>query len=112
MTEKILKEEKIGYLKSKLNLMQGTLYLTPTKLILEANKTGVSGLGLLGNLLKKRVEKKNIIFSLEFNAIKNVRQGKHGLQKNVLILTGDIDYKVIVKDYEEWQNELKSRVTF
>ena len=112
MEEEILKKEKIGYLQSKFNLMQGTLYLTPTKLILDAHKTGVSGLGILGAILKRKVEKKKFGFSLHFKEIKSVSQGKHGLQKNVLEITDEFQerYNIIVKDYADWENEIKQKL--
>lgn len=97
--EGILKEEKVGYLKTKLNLMQGVLYLTATRLALNAHKTGVGGGGLLGAILKKKVEKKSYGFNLEFKDIEKITQGKPGVQKNVLEVTskaGDT-YRIIVK---------------
>ncbi len=106
--EGILKEEKVGYLKSKLNLMQGKLYQTPKRIVLTAHKTGAGGMGLLGGLLKKKVEKKNDIFNLEYKDIKDISRGKHGAEKNVLEITdsqGDT-YRITVKDYSEWENEL------
>lgn len=110
--EGILKEEKVGYLKSKINLMQGTLYLTPNRLALEANKSGVGGMGLLGSLLKKKVEKSNFIFDLEFKDISDVSQGKHGAEKNVLEITDNQNntYRVVVKNYDDWGNELNKMV--
>ncbi|WP_024772086.1 hypothetical protein [Aquimarina macrocephali] len=110
--EGIQKEEKVGYLKSKLNLMQGTLYLTPNRLVLDAHKTGVSGLGILGALLKRQVEKKSFGFNLEFKDIEKITQGKHGVTKNVLEVTDKQNetYRIIVKNYEEWENELNQKL--
>ena len=56
MESKIIKQENIGYLKTKVMLMQGVLTLSETHLKLEARRTGVSGFGILGFLLKKKVE--------------------------------------------------------
>lgn len=110
--EGILKEEKVGYLKSKLNLMQGTLYLTTNRLVLDAHKAGMGGLGILGALLKKQVEKKVFGFNLEFKDIKEIKQGKHGVQKNVLEVTDSQNetYKIIVKNYHDWENELNQKL--
>ena len=107
--EGIIKEEKIGYLKSKMNLLQGNLYLTPKRLVLDAHKTGVGGFGLLGAILKKKVEEKSFGFNLELSEIKQVAQGKHGVQKNVLEITDSNDetYRIIVKNYQEWEDQLK-----
>ena len=110
--EEILKKEKIGYLKSKLNLLKGTLYLTPNRLVLNAHKTGVSGFGILGMFLKRQVEKKNFGFNLEFKDIENISRGKHGAQKNVLEITtihNEI-FRIIVKRYEDWEYDLNNRI--
>ncbi|MBC2845426.1 GRAM domain-containing protein [Winogradskyella flava] len=110
--EEILKKEKIGYLKSKLNLLRGTLYLTPNRLILNAHKTGVSGFGILGIFLKRQVEKKNFGFNLEFNDIRKISQGKHGVQKNILEITTKQNeiFRIIVKKYEDWESDLIKRI--
>lgn len=106
-SEGILKEESIGYLKSALNLQQGNLVLTNKRLFLDAHKTTVGG-GILGNLLKKKVEQDNTIFDLEPGNIQSVAQGKHGAQKNVLEITDKQNntYRIIVKDYPEWEGLL------
>lgn len=108
----IIKSEAVGYLKSKINLQQGMLFMTNKKITLEAHKTGVSGLGLLGNLLKKKVEKVNTIFDIEFNNIQSVTQGKHGLQKNVIEITDkqNTTYRIIVKNYQEWEDAIQQKL--
>lgn len=110
--EGIQKEEKVGYLKSKVNLMNGTLYLTSGRLVLDAHKKGVGGLGILGALLKQKVEKKSFGFNLEIKDIKKVTQGKHGATKNVLEITDKHNetYRIIVKNYQEWENELNQKM--
>lgn len=102
------KEEQIGYLKSALNLMQGTLTLDNDKLILDAHKTGVGGMGLIGSLLKKKVESKSFGFETQLTEIKSVEQGKHGVEKNVLEITlsSGEQYKVIVKDFNDWKSAI------
>lgn len=109
--EGILKEEKVGYLKSKMNLLQGHLYLTSKRLVLEAHKTTVGG-GILGAILKKKVEKKDYGFNLEFKDIKNFEQGKQGLNKNILEVNtsqGET-YRIVVKKYNDWQEELNKHL--
>lgn len=102
-----MKEEKVGYLKSKANLLQGTLKLTDDRLILEAHKTGVGGMGLLGSILKRKVEKENYGFDVALNEIEGVNQGKQGLQKNILeVKTKEGEYRIVVKSYDEWANLL------
>jgi hypothetical protein len=108
-SEGILKEEAIGYLKSALNMQQGNLVLTNKRLILDAHKTTVAVGGILGALLKKKVEEDKAIFDLEHSNIQRFVQGKHGVQKNVLEITDKQNntYRIIVKDYPEWEGALK-----
>jgi hypothetical protein len=104
----ILKKEAVGYLKSSFNLQQGTLLMTDQFIRLEAHKAGVGGLGLLGFLLKSKVEKVNTIFHLHFDAVQSVEQGKHGAQKNILEITDNenIKHRIIVKNYSEWADAI------
>lgn len=108
----IQKSEKVGYFKSKFNLLQGTLNLTPDRLILEAHKTGVGGFGALGFLLKMKVEKKNFGFNLRFEEIITIKQGKQGVQRNILEITDNQDttYRILVNNYQEWESELKQKM--
>ena len=105
----ILKKEEVGYLKSALNLMPGTLILTPGRIYLDAQVARASGFGLLGALLRSRKVKIHRIFDLELTGIKAVSQGKHGIQKNVLEImdTQNKTYRIIVKNYAEWENLLR-----
>ena len=111
-TTEILKKESVGYLKSAINLQQGTLFMTSKKLTLEAHKTGVGGFGLLGALLKSKVEKVNTVFDLDYTSIQSVTQGKHGVQKNVLEITDKQNnvQRVIVKNYQEWEDAIKQKM--
>lgn len=103
-----IKKEDVGYLKSALNLQQGTLTLTADKLTLTAHKTTV-GMGLLGGLLKKQVEKDNTIFNLGHGEILAVNRGKHGVQTNVLEIIDNKNntHRMIVKNYHEWADAIK-----
>lgn len=105
----ILKKEEVGYLKSALNLMPGTLILAPGRIYLDAQVARASGFGLLGALLRSRKVKIHRIFDLEIAGIKGVSQGKHGVQKNVLVITDaqNKNYRIIVKNYAEWENLLR-----
>jgi len=108
MNEGIIKEEKVAYLKSKINLLHGTLYLSSHRILLDAHKQGVGGFGLLGSALKKKVEKKSIGFNIELGNILKVEQGKHGAEKNVLEITDNNGeaFRIIVKDFKEWESAL------
>ncbi|MBL7912065.1 MAG: hypothetical protein JNJ41_13485 [Bacteroidia bacterium] len=106
MNDKILKTEKVGYLKSKINLQQATLTMTATKISLQCNKTAMGGLGLLGALLRKRIEKIDTVFDLDLESIRSVEQGKFGAEKNVMQITfnQNVTYRVIVNNYKEWED--------
>jgi hypothetical protein len=108
--EQVTKREEIGYLKSKMNLMEGVLRLTPTRLILEAHKMGVGGFGILGSIMKRKVEQKVFGFDIALSEIKEITRGKHGVQKNVLEITVATDemYRILVKDYADWESALKN----
>ena len=104
MNIKMIKEERVGYLKSKMMLMQGVLQLSEGRIKLEAHKTGVSGFGILGAIMKRKVESEEFGFNVPLSDITSVTQGKHGVNKNVLVieLIGRIEYRLLVKDYTEW----------
>lgn len=109
MSEKIIKQEKVGYLKSKMMLMQGVLTLTETHLKLEAHKTGVSGFGILGAIIKRKVESEVFGFNVPLSDVTSISQGKHGVNKNVLEITliDQIEYRILVDDYTKWSLLLK-----
>lgn len=113
--EGIIKEEKILYLKSALNGQQGNLTLTPKRIVLDAHKSAVhtGAGGLIGvailEIFRKKIEKSKDIFNLEPSQIESVEQGKHGINKNVLLIKDKQNntYKIIVKNYPEWEAKLK-----
>jgi hypothetical protein len=111
-TNDIIKKESVGYLKSSLNLQQGTLVMTSSKISLEAHKAGVGGFGLLGALLKSKIEKSNVIFDLEFKDVQTVAQGKQGINKNVLEITDrqNVTHRITVKNYPEWEAAIKGKM--
>lgn len=103
-----VKDERVGFLKSKLNLMQAELFLTPNRLMLEAHANGVAGFGLLGALLRKKAEQKDHGFNIPIKEIIKVEEGRHGLQKNILEITvsSGKTYRMMVKDFKEWEMEI------
>ncbi len=107
----VLLKEKVGYLKSALALLNGTLYLTEDSLVLIAHKTTVAS-GLLGRWLKQKVEAKKYGFRLAFSAIASVKRGSQGLQNNVLVITNtnQQEYRIIVKDYDRWEEAIYEKM--
>ncbi|MEP0357430.1 hypothetical protein [Paraglaciecola sp.] len=57
----------------------------------------------------QKAEEKSFGFNLKLGEIKRISQGKHGVQKIVLEITDSNNetYRVIVKDYQEWESQLK-----
>ncbi len=109
--ESYMKVEDVGYLKSKLQLLNGKLYLSKDRLVLISNKTTI-GSGLIGRLIKKKVESKKYGFDLNLSKIKSISQGKLGLQKNVLEIAtkSGINYRVLVKDYGNWASAINGNI--
>lgn len=99
-----LKSEKVSYLKTKLQLLNGELFLTEDRLILVSNKTTIAS-GFIGRWIKRKIESKKYGFDLKLSDITDVNQGKHGIQKNVLEITDKTGntYRIIVKNYDLWE---------
>lgn len=99
-----LKSEKVSYLKTKLQLLNGELFLTEDRLILVSNKTTIAS-GFIGRWIKRKIESKKYGFDLKLSDITGVNQGKHGIQKNVLEITDKTGntYRIIVKKYDLWE---------
>lgn len=99
-----LKSEKVSYLKTKLQLLNGELFLTEDRLILVSNKTTIAS-GFIGRWIKKKIESKKHGFDLKLSDITDVNQGKHGVQKNVIEITDKTGntYRIIVKNYDLWE---------
>jgi hypothetical protein len=103
------KTEPILYLKSAMMAMPGKLTLTGKTLELDAHKQGVGGFGLLGAILKRKVESTNHGFSWPVEEISSITQGKHGAQKNILELNHQDgrQFRIQVSNFEEWKNAIE-----
>lgn len=106
---KMEKTESVLYLKSALMAMPGKLTLSNQTLELEAHKQGAGGMGLLGSLLKRKVEAENHGFKWPVSEITEITQGKHGVQKNILEVRNakNEQFRIQVKDFEEWKLALE-----
>lgn len=104
------KTESILYLKSAVMAMPGQLSLNGKILELDAHKQGVGGFGLLGALLKRKVESTNHGFSWSVEDIASVTQGKHGVQKNILEVNhhDGRQFRIQVSNFEEWKNAIEA----
>lgn len=109
MLTNVVKQEYVGYIKSRFQLWNGMLYLTSDRLIMEASPVAESETALA--LFNRSKEKKEIKFDIARGDIQKIEKGRHGLNRNVLEitdLTGQV-WKFIVKNYEEWESELLHR---
>lgn len=99
-----VKTENVGYLKSAINLQTGVLKLENKQLSLSAKRATLYGFGLIGLLLQKWLAKENEVFNMPLSDINSVEPATHGINKNVIKITDKrgIDYKLIVKNKEEW----------
>lgn len=104
--EKFIKKEKVGYLKSMLQLLNGELFLTEDHLILISNKTTIAS-GLLGRFIKRKIESKKYGFKLALADVISIEEGKYGVQ-NIMIIkaTEDQNYKIIIKNIPNWRNAI------
>ena len=113
--EGISKQEKVTFFKSKINALEGQIYLTPTRLVVmsvSANKVRLGGLvGAIIELTKKKTYPV-LQLNIELDKIKDLNKGKFGLNRNILEITNQEDevIKVGVKNYEEWESLLKARL--
>ncbi|MBO6517242.1 MAG: hypothetical protein JJ975_11890 [Bacteroidia bacterium] len=103
------KEEKVGFLKSKIKLIQGKLVLDDSNLKLSVNKNNFAALGgLIGALISLNSKPKKEVFDLDVNEVLDVTQGKFGIQKILEIHTNkNQTYKIITKDLDGWIAVLK-----
>ena len=103
------KTENVLYLKSTLMAMPGKLTLSDQTLELEAHKQGVGGLGLLGTLLKRKVESANHGFKWSLSDITEITQGKNGVQKNILEVrnSNGEQFRIQVKNFEGWKSSIE-----
>ena len=106
--DNILKLETVTYLKSRVDLHEATLIMTPEKILLRANKAN----SLLNSFFRKEKEKAITVFELNYKKIDRVSQGRHGVQKNLLEITDKQNYthRILVKNYHEWENAIKQQI--
>lgn len=106
MEEKIIIEGLANRIKSKFNVQNGHGTLTNQRFIYSKhNFSKIAVMGVLANLTKGDYE-----FDIPIDEIREVARGKHGLSKNVLLITqenGTI-HKFAVTKYLEWEIAFKN----
>ena len=112
--EGIVHEEDAMYIKGKMKALIGKAYLTETRLAF-LHKPMKINQGLLGNWIVKKMgkePKEQMMFFLNLSDIQGVKQGKFGINKNVLEFSdtaGEL-YRVTVKKYPKWEELLSGKV--
>ncbi|MDP2624574.1 MAG: hypothetical protein Q8P27_00125, partial [Candidatus Peregrinibacteria bacterium] len=102
----IVKEETALYIKSKLNVQAGRIYLTNKRLVFIKSMNPM--FGLIGLLAK--VNRGGLLFDIPRKDITRCENLKYGLNKKVMGLTlvdGQEIKFIISSDYTTWEGALK-----
>lgn len=105
--ENLLREEMVSYIKSKLHIQFGQMYLTTKRLVWSKNPNIFFGLiGMLFQALRG-----GVVFDIPLSDIASYENAKYGLNKKVLgiKLRDGTDLKFALSSkYEEWEQAFKS----
>jgi len=102
--ERVLKQQKVSYLKSKFIIKQVESFLTENELVFESNKTSIKGLGILNSVLRFNFERKNNEVIIPFNTIESVSSSTCSNSRNIIEVTDKSgkDYRFEMKHSEDW----------
>lgn len=105
----IVKEESVGYLKSKVNLEQGVLFLTSDRISLKSRKAAAPSQTPVDSAIKKDALKETTVFDLDIDKIQSISNGKHEQKGDVLEITDEhnVTHRIVVKNYKEWRDAIK-----
>jgi len=105
--ENLIKEETVSYIKNKLHVQFGRMYLTTKRLVFVKNMNPF--FGLIGMLFKSL--RGGVLFDIPLSDISSYENVKYGLNKKVLglKLTDGRELKFALSSkYEEWEQAFKS----
>jgi hypothetical protein len=103
--EEVVREEKAGWLKSKIQLFQGKLVLTNNRLVFCTLPRWAYGFGPIGLLLAKPTK---VGVELGLGEIETAEQGSWAKSKEILsVKGGGKEHRFITATYEDWINALK-----
>lgn len=110
--EEVLRKASVSWVKSKVNLIVGTMYLTNQRIVfLPGASMAFALFGLLGGALgailgKKSLDKNKLEATPE--QVEAYWQGKHGINKKILVLQLPNEERkfVLNKKYETWAPDL------
>lgn len=107
--ETIYMEGSGVYLKSKLNAVQGTFYITNNRIVFGKRKGIINA--LLGPLFM-HLKKGNVIeFSIHFNQLKGIKQVKQGFGKKFVFTTTGGTYEVqFNKNRDKWLTTIEEAI--
>ncbi|MDX2362675.1 MAG: hypothetical protein QNK23_17835 [Crocinitomicaceae bacterium] len=105
--EGLIKEEDGMYIKGKMKALIGKMYITKSRVAFLHRPMRINQ-GLLGNWIVKKMGKEpkdEMIFLLNLADIKDLKQGKFGINKNVLDFSDNkgTHHRITVKKYPEWE---------
>lgn len=107
--EKILKRDKVKYLKSKFISRQADLCITTEELVLQSNTTEIKGFSLLNNALRLNPIKKSKRLIIPIKNIKSV----NFLPKDNIIEFVDNngkDFRIEFQKAEDWIAMINSKI--
>ncbi len=110
--ERVLKQQKATYLKSKFVVKQAEMYLTDNEFVFESKRTKIRGLGLLNSIFKFNFEKKNNEVIIPFNTIESISaiDGKNASNIFELVDKTGQDYRFETKHRDEWMEFISEKM--
>lgn len=113
--EGVLKECKGLLIKSKVNVLDSKIFLTPNRFVVKSVSRNKAALfGLIGAIIVAIKGKKYPVLqlNLELKDIDEAKQGKFGLNKHVLEITtkNSESYRIVVDNYPDWQKALDNKM--
>lgn len=109
--EQVFMEGSVSYLKSKINVLQGTGYLTSKRFIF-CKRNGLMN-ALLGGLLVHLVKGKNIMFEINLDNVESINGLKHGFAKKYILKdkSGN-EYALQFIRKDKWLTAIKEAIKF
>lgn len=107
--KEIVKEESVGYLKTKVNLQQGILFLTSDRISLKSRKSAAKNQKEPESKIKNETKKEATVFDLDIDKIQSVHNGEREMKNDVLEITDEhnVTHRILVKNSQEWLDAIK-----
>jgi hypothetical protein len=103
--EVLIKESMANRIEGKMNVKQGTLFLTSKRLVFHKRQWWAHGLiGVFSLLLKGKFE-----FEIPLNMVSEIAKTKYGFNKNIFTVkaANGSEYRFVVK-FADWLDALKN----